>query len=101
MVLRVLRRCSESQSRFRRRLFRGEKLGCLCIRARFGGINGEIMPEFIADAAVALSLMREALELLDALEHAGAAVHLRRAINELTKLRPEYPSLGIEDPEKP
>ena len=55
------------------------------------------MPESIADAAVALSLMREALELIDALEHAGAAVHLQRAINHLTQRQPGDPSLGIRD----
>ena len=59
------------------------------------------MPDSIADAAVALSLMREALGLLDAPEHARAADHLRRAINELTPQRPEEPSGDIEDPGKP
>jgi hypothetical protein len=58
------------------------------------------MPESIADAAVALSLMREALELLDALEHAGAAVNLQRAINDLIQLQAEDPSLGIGDSDK-
>ena len=58
------------------------------------------MPESIADAAVALSLMREALELLDALEHAGAAVHLQCAINHLTQRQPGDPSLGIGDQDK-
>lgn len=59
------------------------------------------MPDSIADAMVALSLMREALKLLDALEDAGAAVHLRRAINEVTKLRPEDSSRDIENPDEP
>jgi hypothetical protein len=58
------------------------------------------MPDSIADAAVALSLMREALGLLDAPEHATVAAHLRQAINELS---PEgqlglAPSSGVEQP---
>jgi hypothetical protein len=50
------------------------------------------MPDSIADAAVALSLMREALTLLDAPEHAKAAAHLLHAINELSPERPQEPS---------
>lgn len=42
------------------------------------------MPDSIADAAVALTFMREALTLLDAPEHTIAAAHLRAAINELS-----------------
>ena len=38
----------------------------------------------ISDAAVALSLMLEALKLLDAPEHAKAAAHLRNAIEALS-----------------
>ena len=58
------------------------------------------MSDSIADAAVALSLMREALTLLDAPEHARAAAHLRHAINELSSERPQEPSPfgGMEDP---
>jgi hypothetical protein len=50
------------------------------------------MPDSIAEAAVALSLMREALGLVDAPEHARAAAYLRHAINELSPERPEEPS---------
>ena len=42
------------------------------------------MPDSIADTAVVLSLLREALSLLDAPEHARIAAHLRHAINELS-----------------
>ena len=61
------------------------------------------MPNSIADSAVALSLIREALTLLDAPEHAGAADHLRRAINELSSDRPHDPSPfgGKEDRREP
>jgi hypothetical protein len=61
------------------------------------------MPDSIADAAVALSLMREALTLLDAPEHAKAAAHLRHAINELSPERPQEPSPfgGMEDRGEP
>ena len=61
------------------------------------------MPDSIADAAVALSLIREALTLLDAPEHARAADHLRRAINELSSDRPQGPSPfgGEEDRGEP
>jgi hypothetical protein len=61
------------------------------------------MPDSIADAAVALSLIREALTLLDAPEHAKAADHLRHAINELSPDRPQEPSPsgGKEDRGEP
>jgi hypothetical protein len=65
--------------------------------------QGEIMTNSIDDAAVALSLMLEALRLLDGPEHAGVAVHLRQAINELSPQRPEAPSpsRGMEDAGEP
>jgi hypothetical protein len=58
------------------------------------------MPNSIADAAVALSLMLEALRLLAGPEHARAAAHLQHAINELSPERPQEPSpsRGIKDP---
>lgn len=46
-------------------------------------VQGKIMTDSISDASVALSLMREALSLLDAPEHSNAAAHLN-AINELS-----------------
>lgn len=42
------------------------------------------MPDSISDTAVVLSLLREAMLLLDAPEHVRAAAHLRYAINELS-----------------
>ena len=42
------------------------------------------MEEAIPSAAVALSLMLEALSLLDGPEHSNAAAHLRAAIEELS-----------------
>ena len=61
------------------------------------------MSDSIADAAVALSLMREALTLLDAPEHAIAAAHLRHAINELSPEPSQEPSPsgGVEKPGEP
>ena len=61
------------------------------------------MTDSIADAAVALSLMLEALRLLDGPEHARAASHLRHAINELSPERPQEPSpsRGMEGPDEP
>ncbi len=58
------------------------------------------MPNSIADAAVALSLMREALGLLDGPEHAGVATHLQHAINALSLERAQKPSPfgGAEEP---
>jgi hypothetical protein len=58
------------------------------------------MPDSIADTAVVLSLLREALTLLDAPEHARIAAHLRRAIDELSReqLREASPSPSVEDP---
>ena len=58
------------------------------------------MPDFIDDAAVALSLLREALTLLDAPEHARSAAHLRHSINELSFQRPPVhsSSSGKENP---
>ena len=49
------------------------------------------MTDSIADASVALSLMLEALRLLDGPEHSKAAARLRDAITELspqTRLEP-------------
>ena len=46
--------------------------------------NRDIMTDPIADAAVALSLMLEALSLLDAPEDEAAAAHLRNAIDALS-----------------
>jgi hypothetical protein len=52
------------------------------------------MTNSIPDASVALSLMLEALRLLDGPEHSKAAAHLRGAINELSaQQRPEAPPL--------
>lgn len=45
--------------------------------------------------------MREALKLLDAIEDSRAAVHLRCAIDELIKRRPEDLSIHIENPDEP
>jgi hypothetical protein len=50
------------------------------------------MPDSIADTAVVLSLLREALSLLDAPEHARIAAHLRHAISELSPGRSREPS---------
>jgi hypothetical protein len=47
--------------------------------------EGKIMMAAIPDAAVALSLMLEALSLLDGPEHSKAAAHLRDAIAELSR----------------
>ncbi len=62
--------------------------------------RGEIMPDSIADAAVALSLMLEALRLLDGGDHATAAALLRQAINALSPEGARGPSTsgGIADP---
>lgn len=61
------------------------------------------MADSIADAAVALSLMQEALRLLDAPEHAGVAAHLQDAINELSSGRAAGAALsrGTESPGEP
>jgi hypothetical protein len=58
------------------------------------------MTDSIAGAAVALSLMRQALTLLDAPEHAKVAAHLRQAINGLSPQQPREPSpsRGGEEP---
>ncbi|WFU74868.1 hypothetical protein [Bradyrhizobium sp. CB2312] len=50
------------------------------------------MLDSISDASVALSLMREALGLLDGPEHLKAAAHLRDAINELAPQKRQEPS---------
>ena len=57
------------------------------------------MPDFIDDAAVALSLMLEALRLLDGPEGDRSAAHLRRAINELSvrQQRETSQSTGVAD----
>jgi hypothetical protein len=54
-------------------------------------------------AAVALSLMREALTLLDVPEHARVAAHRRHAINGLSPQQPREPSpsRGVEEPGEP
>jgi hypothetical protein len=46
------------------------------------------MTETIDESAVAVSLMREALTLLDAKEAEEAAAHLKRAINAAMSLPP-------------
>jgi hypothetical protein len=50
------------------------------------------MTDSIADASVALSLMLEALRLLDGPEHTKVAAHLRDAINELSPQKRLGPS---------
>jgi hypothetical protein len=52
------------------------------------------MPDSIADTTVVLSLLREALSLLDAPEHARIAAHLRHAINELSSGQSREPFLS-------
>jgi hypothetical protein len=61
------------------------------------------MTDSITHVAVALSLMLEALRLLDGPEHARVATHLRHAINELSPERPQEPSpsRSMEDPGEP
>lgn len=49
------------------------------------------MADSISETSVALSLMLEALRLLDAPQHAQAAAHLRAAINELSSETPLQP----------
>ncbi|VIO80907.1 hypothetical protein CI1B_85970 [Bradyrhizobium ivorense] len=56
------------------------------------------MTNAISDAAVALSLMRQALSLLDGPEHAKAAALLRAAIEELSRPRPTIPPREGKDP---
>jgi hypothetical protein len=46
--------------------------------------KGAIMTDAISDASVALSLMLEALRMLDGPEHSKAAAHLRAAIEQLS-----------------
>jgi len=55
------------------------------------------MTDPIDESAVALSLMREALTLLDTEETAVAADHLRRAIEAVMNLPPPV-NLGAELP---
>ncbi len=50
------------------------------------------MLDSISDVSVALSLMLEALSLLDGPEHLKAATHLRDAINELASQKLQEPS---------
>jgi len=59
-----------------------------------------IMKSFIADRSVALSLMAEALRLLDEPQHAEAASHLRDAINRLLLLT-SAPRLDTESTPNP
>ena len=61
------------------------------------------MTDSIADAAVALSLMFEALSLLDEAEHTAVADHLRRAINELSPQGQQkpFPAWDGHEPEAP
>lgn len=61
------------------------------------------MADSIADAAVALSLMLEALRLLDGPEHDRVAAHLRKAIDELSPEKPAEPppSRGEKEPGGP
>jgi len=58
------------------------------------------MTDPIDESAVALSLMREALTLLDTEETATAADHLRRAIEAVMNLPPPA-NLGAEIPPAP
>ncbi len=58
------------------------------------------MTDPIDESAVALSLMREALTLLDTEETAAAADHLRRAIEAVMNL-PPHTNLGAEIPPTP
>jgi hypothetical protein len=58
------------------------------------------MKSFIADTSVALSLMAEALKLLDEPQHAEAAGHLRDAINRLLALT-SAPRLDAESTSDP
>jgi hypothetical protein len=51
------------------------------------------MKSSIADASVALSLMLEALRLLDEPQHSKVAAHLQDAINELLPRKRLPPSL--------
>jgi hypothetical protein len=55
-------------------------------------MQGKLMKNSIADVSVALSLMAEALRLLDEPQHSGAARHLQDAINEL------LPGKGLQQP---
>jgi hypothetical protein len=48
------------------------------------------MTDSIAGASVALSLMLEALSLLDGLEHSNAAAHLQNAIDELSPQQQQH-----------
>jgi hypothetical protein len=50
------------------------------------------MTDSIPDASVALSLMLEALSLLDGPEHSKAAAYLRDAIDELSPQKQQEPS---------
>lgn len=63
------------------------------------------MTDSIAEAAVALSLMLEALGLLDAPEHGVVAAHLRSAIDELSPVgRGSRPRLALRptaEPQRP
>ena len=61
---------------------------------------GSVMSDPIDESAVALSLMREALSLLDTQETAEAADHLRRAIDAVINL-PPHSNLGGEIPPTP
>ena len=54
--------------------------------------QGKIMTDSIPDASVALSLMLEALSLLDGPEHSKAAAYLRDAIDELSPQKQQEPS---------
>ncbi|MCC8935926.1 hypothetical protein H8A99_05330 [Bradyrhizobium sp. Arg68] len=56
------------------------------------------MTDAISDASVALSLMRQALSLLDGPEHAEAAAQLRAAIEELSPPHPTIPPREGKDP---
>ncbi|MET4115440.1 hypothetical protein ABIB90_002553 [Bradyrhizobium sp. JR4.1] len=54
--------------------------------------QGKTMLDSISDTSVALSLMLEALSLLDGTEHLKAATHLRDAINELAPQKRQEPA---------
>jgi hypothetical protein len=53
--------------------------------------QGKIMLDSISDASVALSLMLEALSLLDGPEHSKAAAYLRDAIDRLSPQKQQEP----------
>jgi hypothetical protein len=61
------------------------------------------MPDTIADAAVALSLILEALRLLNGAGHPSAVAHLRQAIDALSpdQTQGQPSSRGLVDRDEP